>query len=970
MAWPSWSRRDPQGLARYVTPEAREWLTLGRSRFDIDPTPQGRLQLVRAIYQALAQERIHYDLEEYNPSASLQPIREPSQILRRPREGTCLDLAVLFCGLCIANRLLPTIVVLGGHALSMVSLTHELADWDGYRPEREYFDKGPVDDPEAFSQVVDLVDGGAYVAIECTGFAASEKLAQLARQDWPETVGRKDGLLPFERATAAGREQLSLPDRPLQFALDIAVAHYAWRIEPFAHPAEPMPDAPTPREAPPSPSVFVGRQAEVTRLRSALVEDSDEPVTVLYGMAGVGKTAVAQKVLADAELDERFPDGTFWFDLRSTDVMAALEHIALAYGHSVAAQTVVDSRAALVRSILRDKRVVITLDGLDDASSALLLCTGRPSAVLATTIDRDLAFRLTSEAIPVDPLLEADAICLLEALIGAELSSRDKRSLRRIATLLGGLPLALELAARLVNRQITSGWESLDDVIEALERAGATLDLGLHDRRVRAIFESTYRRALDSTRRDLFAKLGVFRPGVLELEEIAAAWGVTADAARLSVEELTSLSLVDRKGKAAFQLQPLLQQYAGDLFRAGSEAEQINVHHRVAAYYKRWVHGYEEAQQQQTLCWYRFERPDWQDRQRRLLYHLSRVPERDVGRLAFARLYFDAFWWWGSYVRFDYCEQLLEDWAATYDGPDDRRWFQELTTFARSYPIGLGKQQGDWAAVEHALLNLWQLAGIDGEASAIPSGEPRHVRAITGLFLAQASRFLGDLGSAHARYEEAAELLEEAGEWWDLAWALFDHADMDIDSDETDAAKALGDRAMSIVVDHALHQVELRSNLYRIEADVAWRNGDLDQAFSAYALATFYAYRFQALPHPPDVYTLTFYREMVDRTVVKLSELVSTGRTSEAQHAIHVLTDFWKPYWSSVGQSPAVDTGPSLVPNTLGPLVAPQFPPQPSERKLTSRSVRYARQFSDEVRRHTDAMAATLDPLAWGRPRA
>jgi hypothetical protein len=63
-------------------------------------------------------------------------IRTPAEILEAPREGTCLDLATLFCGLCLSYEVLPLIVVIEGHALSALSLTHGVRDWNGYRPGR------------------------------------------------------------------------------------------------------------------------------------------------------------------------------------------------------------------------------------------------------------------------------------------------------------------------------------------------------------------------------------------------------------------------------------------------------------------------------------------------------------------------------------------------------------------------------------------------------------------------------------------------------------------------------------------------------------------------------------------------------------------------------------------------------------------------------------------------------------------
>jgi len=237
LAWPQWSRKDDRGLARFATPLASRWLPLPVSRFDLGKEAGWQLQVVRVIYDALKERGIRYALEAYHPSQALQTIRTPPEILDSPREGTCLDLSLLFCGLCLAYELLPILIVIDGHALAAVSLTHGLRDWNGYRPGADLFADGPL--VEA-GPLRGWIDGGDFLAVECTGFAHSTQLGE-STTDEPEARHRTDGVLSFEQATAAGREQLDRPDRPLRFALDLAVAHYGWRIEPY--PLEPLPGA-------------------------------------------------------------------------------------------------------------------------------------------------------------------------------------------------------------------------------------------------------------------------------------------------------------------------------------------------------------------------------------------------------------------------------------------------------------------------------------------------------------------------------------------------------------------------------------------------------------------------------------------------------------------------------------------------------------------------------------------------------
>src|SRR3954471_6078251 len=96
--WPEWSRRDYDGLARYVTPRSGQWLALGLNRFDVDASASGRRIVVEEIYRALAAQAIRYASEDYHPAEAVQRIRTPHEILVAPREGTCLDLATFFCG--------------------------------------------------------------------------------------------------------------------------------------------------------------------------------------------------------------------------------------------------------------------------------------------------------------------------------------------------------------------------------------------------------------------------------------------------------------------------------------------------------------------------------------------------------------------------------------------------------------------------------------------------------------------------------------------------------------------------------------------------------------------------------------------------------------------------------------------------------------------------------------------------------
>ena len=214
MGWELWPKRVPQNLARYVTLEADRHLRLPLNTYDAGKNYRA---IIEAIYNELIKKDIKYIPEHYHYWEALQRIFMPYEILVAPGKGNCLDLAICFCGLCLSNGLLPILIMVEGHALAAVSLIHSINEWDSYRQGRSLFDLCPLTDA---TELRDLIDNDGYLAIECTGFANSERLGKNPDSRYPESVERTNGVLSFERACKAGREQLDLNQtRPLQFAL-------------------------------------------------------------------------------------------------------------------------------------------------------------------------------------------------------------------------------------------------------------------------------------------------------------------------------------------------------------------------------------------------------------------------------------------------------------------------------------------------------------------------------------------------------------------------------------------------------------------------------------------------------------------------------------------------------------------------------------------------------------------------------
>lgn len=226
-----WSQFDKFQLAQFVIPEIPDDFQLADKVNQVELRAWDKRELVKEIYHTLKEKNIKYDLELFNSEPNTQGIRTYKEILENPKTGTCLDLAVLFCGICLAYNLLPLLIVVEGHAFAAVSMNYERSEYLdlGKREEEiQLFREEPLSNSQKLQQ---LIDGGDFLPIECTGFASSKFTLP---EDKPEGKGRdEEGFLSFERAIAAGKEQIGTPGRELRFAVDVAIAHEYWKKKPL-----------------------------------------------------------------------------------------------------------------------------------------------------------------------------------------------------------------------------------------------------------------------------------------------------------------------------------------------------------------------------------------------------------------------------------------------------------------------------------------------------------------------------------------------------------------------------------------------------------------------------------------------------------------------------------------------------------------------------------------------------------------
>lgn len=336
-----------------------------------------------------------------------------------------------------------------------------------------------------------------------------------------------------------------------------------------------------PRQLPGAVRDFTGRTEYLTALDS-LVPDDEPPdgtavpgsvvITALDGAGGIGKTSLA--VWWAHRVQHRFPDGTLHTNLRGYGPSEpatpgeALDAFLCALG--VAAEGLpagVDAKAALFRSLLADRRVLIVLDNANHPDQVRPLLPGSTGCVVVVT-SRDsltgLAVTDGAHRITLDLLTEPEAHALVTAIIGHARVAAEPDAVTELVRVCARLPLALRIAAV---RVATMPHRTVAEVVADLRDARTRLDalsVGPDERTaVRAVFDWSYHR-LTPEQASLFRLLGLHPGPEISVFAAAALTGWTPDTARRGMDELADAHLIEARPGGRYRFHDLLRAYAAD----------------------------------------------------------------------------------------------------------------------------------------------------------------------------------------------------------------------------------------------------------------------------------------------------------------------------------------------------------------------------------------------------------------------
>ena len=205
---------------------------------------------------------------------------------------------------------------------------------------------------------------------------------------------------------------------------------------------------------------FVGRDEELRQLTALLDTNMQEggPVVIsaINGTAGIGKTALAVHWAHQAA--GRFPDGQLYVNLRGFDPTGTPMQPAEAIRGFLDAFEIPperipvnpDAQAALYRSLLADRRVLMVLDNARDSDQVRPLLPGSSTCRVVITSRNQLAGLVAQEGarpVTLDVLDAGEAAELLARHLGQNRITAEPEIVAELINYCARLPLALAIVA-------------------------------------------------------------------------------------------------------------------------------------------------------------------------------------------------------------------------------------------------------------------------------------------------------------------------------------------------------------------------------------------------------------------------------------------------------------------------------------------------------------------------------------------
>ncbi|MFC8097160.1 BTAD domain-containing putative transcriptional regulator [Streptomyces sp. NPDC057363] len=343
-----------------------------------------------------------------------------------------------------------------------------------------------------------------------------------------------------------------------------------------------------PAQLPATVPDFTGRASFVGELSDVLSSASGDgdgngrvmAVSALAGIGGVGKTTLAVHVAHRARA--AFPDGQLYVDLQGAGARAAEPETVL--GSFLRALGTPDSavpdsleeRAALYRSLLDGRRVLVLLDNARDAAQVRPLLPGTEGSAALVTARVRMVDLAGAHLVDLDVMSPDEALTLFTKIVGEERVASERQAALDVVGACGFLPLAIRIAAsRLAARRT---WTVSVLAAKLADERRRLDELQAGDLAVKATFELGYGQ-LEPAQARAFRLLGLADGPDISLAAAAAVLDLPAQDTEDLLESLVDTSLLESAAPGRYRLHDLVRLYA----RACAERDEHPPSERGAA---------------------------------------------------------------------------------------------------------------------------------------------------------------------------------------------------------------------------------------------------------------------------------------------------------------------------------------------------------------------------------------------------
>ncbi|MBK8983256.1 MAG: DUF4062 domain-containing protein [Ignavibacteria bacterium] len=338
---------------------------------------------------------------------------------------------------------------------------------------------------------------------------------------------------------------------------------------------------------------LIGREKEISEISDLILNRSSQLITIT-GPGGIGKTRLS--IAVSKSLEYYFEDGLYFADFSSVkDENIIISEIAKLFGISAGASA--DMTKQIIEFVC-DKKILLIIDNFEQlsksASKISELITKCPNLIIIVTSRNPLELSMETEynidalSLP-DKKQEISDIEMSPAVIlfanrarwaykKFELNEENIYIVSDICRLLGGIPLAIELAAAKVKMfSLNTIREKLTEKLDLL--SGGLKDVPARHKTMKAAIEWSYE-LLNEDEKKIFRRLSVFKNGFYyEAIEKICCYDISEPFG--TIESLITKNFFRKESEindiSRFSMLVLLHKYSSELLEQTGETEKLRI---------------------------------------------------------------------------------------------------------------------------------------------------------------------------------------------------------------------------------------------------------------------------------------------------------------------------------------------------------------------------------------------------------